>query len=119
MSVIMGKACKEAREGNMSLKESVRHMGNAFLNGVETPQQEAGFLALQMAVTRMSRESTFMPTSPPDERTFLLKDYATLKEMDPESDDIQSHNMLSEYEHRPRALEHYCLAAFVSDLRIL
>ena len=38
----------------------------------------------------MSRESTFMPTSPPDERTFLLKDYATLKEMDPESDAIQS-----------------------------
>ena len=25
---------------------------------------------------------------------------------------------MSEYEHRPRALEHYCLAAFVSDLRI-
>ena len=73
-------------------------MGNAFLNGVETPQQEAAFLALQMAVTRMSRESTFIPTSPPDERTFLLKDYATLKEMDPESDDIQSHNMLSEYD---------------------
>ena len=38
----------------------------------------------------MSRESTFTPTSPPDERTFLLKDYATLKEMDPESDDMQS-----------------------------
>ena len=38
--------------------------------------------------------------------------------MDQESDDIQSHNVLSEYEHRPRALEHYCLAAFVSDLRI-
>ena len=118
MSAIMEKACQEAREGNMNLKESVRHMGNAFLNGVETPQQEAAFLALQMAVTRMSRESTFIPTSPPDERTFLLKDYATLKQMDPESDDIQSHNILSEYEHRPRALEHYCLAAFVSDLRI-
>ena len=117
MSAIMDKACKEAREGNMTLKELVRHMGNAFLNGVETPQQEAAFLALQMAVTRMSRESTFIPTSPPDERTFLLKEYATLKEMDPESDHIQSHNML-EYEHRPRALEHYCLAAFVSDLRI-
>ena len=38
--------------------------------------------------------------------------------MDPESDDIQSHNVLSEHECRPRALEHYCLAAFVSDLRI-
>ena len=50
VSAIMEKACKEAREGNMNLKESVRHMGNAFLKGVETPQQEAAFLALQMAV---------------------------------------------------------------------
>ena len=38
--------------------------------------------------------------------------------MDPESDDMQSHKMLSEYEHRPRALKHYCLTAFVSDLGI-
>ena len=44
-------ACQEAREGNIDFKESVRHMGNAFLNGVETPQLEAAFLALQMAVT--------------------------------------------------------------------
>ena len=88
MSAIMDKACKEAKEGNMNLKVSVRHMGNAFLDGVETPQQEAAFLALQMAVNRMSRESTCVPTSPPDEQTFLLKDYVTLKEMDPESDDI-------------------------------
>ena len=73
MSAIMEKACQEAREGNMNLKESVKHMGNAFLNGVETPQQEAAFLALQMAVTRMSRESTFIPTSLPDENIFAQR----------------------------------------------
>ena len=60
MSAIMENACKEAREGNINLKESVRHMGNAFLNGVETPQQEAAFLALQMAVTRMSRLNIYI-----------------------------------------------------------
>ena len=38
--------------------------------------------------------------------------------MDPESYDIQSHNLLSEYKHRPKALDNYCLAAFVSELRI-
>ena len=38
----------------------------------------------------MSRDSLFLHTSPPDERTFLLKDYATLKDMDPESENIQS-----------------------------
>ena len=93
-------------------------MGNAFLKGVETPQQESAFLTMQMAVTRMSRDVSFISTSPPDERTFLLKDYATLKDMDPESYDIQSHNLLSEYKHRPKVLDNYCLAAFVSELRI-
>ena len=56
MSAIMERG---DREGNMNLKESVRHMGNAFLNGVETPQQKAAFLALQMAVTRMSRVNIY------------------------------------------------------------
>ena len=46
MSAIMDKACKEAKEGNIYLKQSVRHMGNAFLKGVEIPQQEVAFLAL-------------------------------------------------------------------------
>ena len=32
---------------NMDLKESVHHMGNVFLNGVETSQEEAEFLLLQ------------------------------------------------------------------------
>ena len=79
---------------------------------------ESAFLTMQMAVTRMSRDASFIYTSPPDERTFLLKDYATLKDMDPESYDIQSHNLLSEYEYTPKALGNYCLAAFVSELRI-
>ena len=90
MSAIMEKACKEAQNGNMNLKESVRLMGNAFLNGVETLQQESAFLTMQMAVTRMSRDVSFISTSPADERTFLLKDYATLKDMGPELYDIQS-----------------------------
>ena len=36
MSAIMDRACREARQGNMDIKASVRHMGNAFLNGIET-----------------------------------------------------------------------------------
>ena len=60
-------------------------MGNAFLNAVEMPQQQSAFLTMQMALTRMSRDVSFLSTSPLNERTFLLKDYATLKDMDPES----------------------------------
>ena len=77
MSAIMDRACREARQGNVDIKASVRHMGNAFLNGVETSAQEAACLVLQLPITRMNREVVFLHTSPPDERTFLLKDFKT------------------------------------------
>ena len=96
----------------MDIKASVRHMGNAFLNSVETSTQEAAFLVIQLPITRMSRKVVFLPTSPPDERTFLLKDFKKLQEMDPELEDIQSNNILVEYRKRPRCLEKYCLADF-------
>ena len=58
----MEKACKEANKGNMDLKQSVQHVGNVFLNVVETGQEEAAFLLLQAAMTFMSRESVFINT---------------------------------------------------------
>ena len=118
MSVVMDRACQEAKSGNMDLKKSVRHIGNAFLNGVETSQQEAAFLVLQMPITRMSRAVIFIPTAHPDDRTFLMKDMDTLKKMDPESDDVQSSSIITEYQYRPKILERYCLADFASVLTI-
>ena len=56
MSVVMQQASREARDGDMELKKSVRHIGNAFLNAVQTSQQEAACLVLQMPITRMSHE---------------------------------------------------------------
>ena len=35
MSILLEQAAKEAKDGNMDLKKSVRHMGNKFLNCVE------------------------------------------------------------------------------------
>ena len=77
MSAIMDRTCREARQGNVDIKASVRHMGNAFIIGVETSAQEAVCLVLQLPITGMSREVVFLHTSPPDEGTFLLKDIKT------------------------------------------
>ena len=118
MSAIIDRACREARQGNMDIKASVKHIGNASLNGVETSAQEAACLVLQLPITRMSREIVFLHTSPLDERTFLLKDFKTLQEMDPESECIESHNILVEYRKRPRCLEKYCLADLAFELQI-
>ena len=100
MSAVMEKACREARNGNMDLKQSVRHMGNAFLNGVETSQEEAACLLLGMPITQMSREVVFINTAPVDERTCLLKSMDEIKKMDPESTDVVSSNMITAYHKR-------------------
>ena len=55
ISIMLECACKDAKHGNMDLKESVHHMGNVFLNGVETLQEEAAFLPVQLPMIYMTR----------------------------------------------------------------
>ena len=54
MSQLMADACKEAKNGNKTLKESVRHIGNKFLNASEVSAQEAVYLVLQLSVPSKS-----------------------------------------------------------------
>ena len=55
MSMLLHQACKEARQGNMDLRQQVIHMGNHFLNSVEVSGQEAVCLDLQILLTKCSR----------------------------------------------------------------
>ena len=119
MSLVMEKACREARNGNMDLKQSVRHMGNAFLNGVETSQEEAACLLLGIPVTEMSREVVFINTAPIEERTFLFKSVEETKKMDPESTDMVSSNIITIYQKRSQKhFSKYTLADFVAEVSI-
>ena len=105
MSAQMEMACEDANKGNMDLKQSVQHIGNVFLNAVETGQDEATFLLLQAAMTFMSRESVFINTSLPNERTFLVKSQKGLEQLDPESTDITVDNLVHHFQNRPRQME--------------
>ncbi len=121
MSVTMENAVKEARDGGLGLQKAVRHIGNAFLNSVETSQEEAACMVLQLPVTRLSREVVFIHTSPPENRTFIVKDMEDLKELaksNPESTDIKKKNLIDYYACRPKQLESYCLAEFASTIKI-
>ena len=111
------KGCKDAHKGNMDLKK-VQHMGNVFLNAVETGQEEAVFLLLQAAMRFMSRDSVFINTSPPSERTFLVKSKKELEQMDPDSNDIAVDNLIHRYQNRPHQMENYCLADFASKVKL-
>ena len=116
MSRLMAEACKEAQKGNKSLKESVRHIGNKFLNAVEVSAQEAAYLILQLNMSRKSRKCEFLATSPQSERTFLLKSKKDLEALPGDYTEIEADNIIRRYARRHEALENYCLADFVSKV---
>ena len=116
MSRLMADACKEARKGTKSLKESVRHIGNKFLNAVEVSAQEAAYLILQLNMSAKSRKCEFVPTAPSNERTFLLKSKKELEAMPQDSTEIEADNVIKRYMRRQDVLEDYCLADFISRI---
>ena len=116
MSSLMAEACKEAKRGNQTLKQSVRHMGNKFLNAVEVSAQEAAYLILQQSLSVKSRGCEFIPTAPPAERTFLMKSKKELEALPDNSMDIAADNIVNRYSKRHMVLENYCLADFVSKV---
>ncbi|KAJ8048677.1 ATP-dependent DNA helicase PIF1 [Holothuria leucospilota] len=118
MSILMDKACKEARQNTTDLRKQVRVIGSKFINGVEVSAQEAAYLLLQLPITRASRGVVFINTSPKQDRTFLLKSKKLLEEMDPETTDIESGNIVKRYSRRPKVLEKWCLADYVSKLTV-
>ena len=63
---------------------------------------------------RSSRAFQFISSSPPDDKTFLLKKLDKLKELPDSSPDIESDNIIKRYQRRPKQLEKLCLANFVA-----
>ena len=118
MSGLLDQAAKEAREGNLDLKRQVRHIGNYFTNSVETCAQEAVYLLLQMPLTKATRHVVFINTSPPDKRTFLLKQTSELEKLSPDSTDVESNNDIKRYSKRPALLQNWCLADYISQLEV-
>ena len=63
MSILLEQAAKEAKDGNMDLKKSIRHIGNKFLNCVEMSEQECVYSLLELPITHSSIKVEFINTS--------------------------------------------------------
>ena len=72
MSAQLNAPANEARKRNFDLKKQIRHIGNVFSNCVEVSAQEAVNLALQIPLTKCTRDIVFINTTT-EERIFLLK----------------------------------------------
>ena len=119
MSALLEAAAKEARKENPDIKKQVRHIGNVFSNSVEVVAQEAVYLALQIPLTKGTREVVYINTCASRERVFLLKPKAVLDELPAESTNIESDNIVQRYSKRPRQLQRFCLADYVSKVDVV
>ena len=95
----------------------MRHIGNVFSNCVEVSAQEAVYLVLQIPLTKCTRDIVFINT--PEERIFLLKPKLVLDELPAESTDIESNNIIQQYSKRPKQLQKFCLANYVSKVNVI
>ena len=114
MSKLLENAAKEAKEGNMDLKQSVRHIGNKFLNCSEMSEQECTYSLLELPITQSSIKVEFINTSEIHNRVFIAKPDYMLQKMDPDSEEIKQQNNVEKYAQRPHVLKQMCLADFVA-----
>ena len=118
LSATLEQACMDVLEGDMRLKQQIRHIGYKLLSTIETSAPEACYYIMQIPFTRCSVEVVFIPTSPPEDRTYILKSEAELSELPEESRDVLKSNKIASYAKRPRDLQFMCLADYVSELTV-
>jgi len=111
---LLYEACKEAKAKDSDIRQQVRRIGNQFLSHVEIGAQEAAYLVLQMPLRRSSRDVVFIDTNKQENRTILLKPFSDLKEMLESSTNVESDSAFKRYKRRPREMNKYCYADFVS-----
>ncbi|CAC5371095.1 unnamed protein product [Mytilus coruscus] len=114
MSTLLSDASRKAKDRASGVRDQVRSVCNKFLTHVEIGVQEAVYLLLQIPLRKSSRAVKFIKTSPPDERTVLLKSIDVLEKMAKNSTDIETDNILQQYTRRPKVLENVCLADYVA-----
>ncbi len=118
LSATLEQAVRDAFDGDMTVKQQIRHIGYNLIGAIETSAPEAAYYIMQIPFTYCSVEVEFIPTSPPEDRLYVLKSEQELSELPEGSKDVLKSNKIAAYAKRPRILENMCLADYVSELNI-
>jgi len=114
VSKLLRAASDSARAGNLSIKEKLSKFSRTLINGSEISAQEATAFLLGMDFTRCSRTAIFINTSPPNERTRILKSQEQLEKMNENDDEIYGKGMIEHYTQRPPEMSDMCLSEFAT-----
>ena len=115
MSKLLRECSEDIQQGNLTIRQKLKRVGNAFYNGTEVSAQEAAWCRLRLPMSHSSVVTEFINTSPINDRTRIVKPPAKLRLLEENSEDIFEHGSIERYVVRPRQLENCCLADFVAN----
>ena len=109
----MGELLKQVARTE-ELKVQMRKVGSAFLTHREVSAQETVYRILSLPMKQVSRSVVFVDTNPKNERIAVLKNSASLRELDDDDVNVFQKSLVNRYEHRPQELSSMCLAEFAA-----
>ena len=109
---MLKRVAAEARTDE--LKCQLRKVGSAFLTHREVSAQEAVYRILSLPMKQLSRSVVFVDTNPKNERIAVLKDNASLTQLEDNDTNVFQKSLIDRYQHRPQQLSSMCLAEFAA-----
>lgn len=114
ISKLMRVANKSAK-GNQEIKEKLKAVSKVLLNSTEISAQEAASFLLGTPNCFGSKQTIYINTAPPDERTRILKSDQELLSLEDDNENVCEQNVLDRYVCRPLIFEDMALAFFASN----
>ena len=116
MGELLKRVAAEARTDE--LKTQLRKVGSAFLSHREVSAQEAVYRILSLPMKQLSRSVVFINTNPKNERIAVLKNIASLSQLEDDDTNVFQKSLIDRYQHRPQALRSMCLAEFAATYTV-
>ncbi|XP_071948934.1 uncharacterized protein [Antedon mediterranea] len=119
MGLLLSSAESEMKDGNEDARQSLRKLGNVYMQNREVSAQESVFRVCSLRLKEGSRKVEFIPVGPNPIRMSLPLSVIKTKEDDEEI--VWMPNKLDRYRARPDGhdFDNMCLAAFCSYFRII
>ena len=117
LSLNLDKVAKECEANNKSVKDTIKALGNVFVNTSEISVQECIYVLLGIPLTYFSIDVIHVPTFPKNKRTKVVKSKKKLSELSENSTDIYIEDKFEQYSNRPKYFENWCMADYLTKVQ--
>lgn len=117
LTKLLRNVSKQMQTENCSISDRLQKFANEFINGSLITAQESVYIILSMPLSECSISNIFINTKKINERSKMLKNKKSLKELSDDSEDIFESSVFDHYAQRDVAMENLCLADFATKCK--